>query len=318
MNANEMAEFFQLFFLFKKERKEKMNIFDVYCESVKMELEKMSGKDVEITKVQKNNTTITGVQIKSEGNIAPVMYLESFFEDYKSGMTATEIAEKIYRTLSEHTGSDIDISNISDWKYVKDRLIACLIGQKGNQDYLKDKLHIDYLDMAVVFRCVLNTTPGVGAASFVVTEAIAKNWGVSLEDVVRATSNSPMMDDFEIMSIGEALGGLMPGFYDDDEVPAGPPMYIISNKIRLYGAGLLTNYKAHNALREKIGGDYYILPSSVHECIAIPADGMDPEQLRAMVRDVNATMLSPEEKLSDNVYLYTYDEEIDHVNCKVA
>ena len=48
-----------------------------------------------------------------------------------------------------------------------------------------------------------------------------------------------------------------------------------------------------------------ILPSSVHELLAIPDDGhMSYDELRAMVRDVNRTQLAPQEFLSDNILKY--------------
>ena len=47
--------------------------------------------------------------------------------------------------------------------------------------------------------------------------------------------------------------------------------------------------------------DYYILPSSIHETIILK--GYD-SGLKAMVREVNATQVSPEDFLSDNVFKY--------------
>ena len=56
---------------------------------------------------------------------------------------------------------------------------------------------------------------------------------------------------------------------------------------------------------EKLGEDYYILPSSIHECIVIPKkEEIDPEELKIMVREINATQVQPEEVLSDEIYQY--------------
>ena len=52
------------------------------------------------------------------------------------------------------------------------------------------------------------------------------------------------------------------------------------------------------------------MPSSIHETILLPATGdMDVDYLIDMVRSVNATEVSPEEILSDNVYKYFADED---------
>ena len=60
---------------------------------------------------------------------------------------------------------------------------------------------------------------------------------------------------------------------------------------------------------EKHASDFYILPSSVHEVLLLPAEGRkEDESLSAMVREVNRTQLSAEEFLSDHVYYYSRKE----------
>ena len=56
---------------------------------------------------------------------------------------------------------------------------------------------------------------------------------------------------------------------------------------------------------EKLGDDYYVLPSSIHECMILPA-GLrpDPKELQDMVREINLTQVEPEEILADSVYRY--------------
>ena len=55
-----------------------------------------------------------------------------------------------------------------------------------------------------------------------------------------------------------------------------------------------------------MGHDLYILPSSIHEVILIPAYDHDSyDELTSMVKEVNSTQLSKEEILSDHVYFYS-------------
>ena len=57
--------------------------------------------------------------------------------------------------------------------------------------------------------------------------------------------------------------------------------------------------KTRNGITQKI------LPSSVHEVLAIPDDGkQDPKHLKRMVETVNRNEVSVSEQLSDNVYYY--------------
>ena len=49
----------------------------------------------------------------------------------------------------------------------------------------------------------------------------------------------------------------------------------------------------------------YILPSSIHEVIMIPADRIDdPQKLSSMVHEANTTVVSTGDVLSDSVYYY--------------
>ena len=81
-------------------------------------------------------------------------------------------------------------------------------------------------------------------------------------------------------------------------------MYILSNSSRLYGASALLDVKVMSDIAERFG-EFYILPSSVHETIIIPEhDGMEISELEAMVRDVNSTQVAEDEQLSDHVYTY--------------
>ena len=95
-----------------------------------------------------------------------------------------------------------------------------------------------------------------------------------------ARKNSPVVTPAEVLTIGQALG--FPGQHPDD-------MMVISNTEHADGA--------------VFGGDYYVLPSSVHEVLAVPRE---PERLHAleeMVRSVNASgAMRHEDYLSDHVF----------------
>lgn len=90
-----------------------------------------------------------------------------------------------------------------------------------------------------------------------------------------------------------------------EDMPANQQMYVISNKEMKNGATSMFYDDALETLSEKIGTDLYILPSSIHEVIAVSTDFGTPETLSEIVREVNGTQVSEEEQLSDNVYYYS-------------
>lgn len=74
------------------------------------------------------------------------------------------------------------------------------------------------------------------------------------------------------------------------------------------GAGILFCQEYLKAIREKIG-DYYIIPSSIHEVLIVPNDGtMNIKGLTSIVQDVNANEVSENDYLADRAF--TADEWI--------
>ena len=75
-------------------------------------------------------------------------------------------------------------------------------------------------------------------------------------------------------------------------------------------ASMLFENELHE-LAENLGSDLYILPSSVHEVLAVSAASESPEELAEMVVQVNKEEVSLDERLSNQVY--HYDRELRRV-----
>ena len=85
--------------------------------------------------------------------------------------------------------------------------------------------------------------------------------------------------------------------------------YVLSNSTSVGGATVLLYPEVMEHLAQGAGANFFILPSSIHESILILDTGeMDAKELQAMVMSVNQTNVSPEERLSDEVYYYDREE----------
>ncbi len=88
-------------------------------------------------------------------------------------------------------------------------------------------------------------------------------------------------------------------------MPPENQMYVISNSNSVNGASAIFYSDALADLSDKLGGvDLFVLPSSVHEVIAVSTDMGTPEMLAEMVKEVNGSEVSLEEQLSDHVYKF--------------
>lgn len=85
-------------------------------------------------------------------------------------------------------------------------------------------------------------------------------------------------------------------------------MYVLTNDTKVNGAAAILNDDIRQEIAEKVG-DFYMLPSSIHETLIIPKDaGMEFKELEQMVQEVNQTQVAPGERLSDHVYEYDAKE----------
>jgi trehalose utilization protein len=82
-------------------------------------------------------------------------------------------------------------------------------------------------------------------------------------------------------------------------------MYVLSNNGKIYGAAEIMNQKAMDEIAEKLGGDFVVLPSSVHETIILPLnEDMDCNTLDSMIQEINVGVLDEKDKLSDHAFQY--------------
>ena len=82
------------------------------------------------------------------------------------------------------------------------------------------------------------------------------------------------------------------------------PMYIGTNPERILGASILMYETYLEDLAAQIEDDLCIAPASIHEILIFPFSLIQPAKIIEAVRDVNRTVVSSQEKLSDSAYIY--------------
>ena len=267
-----------------------------------------SDADVSITSVLKNNTTrLDGLTIKTpESNICPNIYLNQFFTDYENGRDFEDILSDIARIRQMHDGpADLDVSAITDLDRVRDKIAAKLINTEQNKEYLEDKPHTDIADLSAVYYINLGTD-SCGSMTTVITNALLSQYGITVEELHEIAVQN-MDSKARFCSIFEVLSELISSDLQDGLCPADNMMFVLTNESKLNGAAMLLCPATMDMIAEQVGSSIYILPSSIHETLVVPFnDGLDVEQLKQMVHEVNSTQVAEDEILSDNVYVYNY------------
>lgn len=259
---------------------------------------------VEISVVKKNNgVSKAGLSIREdEHDVSPLLYLDDYYIHYQNG----ELLENIIRNIRADYDKKVQmaavkIPNLQEFENIRGRVIYRLVNYEKNKEILEDCPHIRLYDLAVTFRWVARIDD-VGVSTSLITNKQVKEWGVSVNDLVLAArQNTPRLFPAQIIDMEEMLAGMVSFIL----YPSTIPMYILTNKQELNGASALLYGDILKDFANKKGADMYILPSSIHEVIMVPADRInDPTKLLSIVHDANTTVVSIGDVLSDSVYYY--------------
>ena len=290
-----------------------------FVEALKENLsERGNDVDVKVSTVEKMNQSYEAITITPEGsNIGMNMNLEVFAEAYESGVPFDEIVEQVTNKVEAHLADmpTFDVQSLTDYEQMKDKLAMEVVAADRNADLLAKVPHQEMEDMAVVYRFVMESDEN-GRASILVSNDLLDKMGVTPEQLhADALENAPELRPAVIKGMSEVMMDMMGEdaheMFGIDEFPQDEMMYVATVPDKISGAGVIAYQEFMDQAAEKLGGDFYILPSSIHEVLLVKDDGaVNFNDLKSMVEDVNATQVAPEEKLTDSVYHYDSKEHI--------
>lgn len=280
-------------------------VYAAFLETIVNYFQTELGDEYEIVlrKIPKNNgISLDGLCItKSDFSMSPTIYLNPYYEQYQAGMSLDTIFRDIkalYRSTSIPTA--IRQFNLSDFSSLKPRIMFKLIHAASNKTLLDDIPHIPYLDLAIVFYIHLDRS-AAGQMTALIHNEHLKHWNIRTKDLWQhALFNTPLNFPAEISNIKD--------FVDepDSEKDLISPLFILSNPIGLNGACCMLYRNVLKNFANTLEQDLIILPSSIHEVLITPNyPGVSYEELSHIVTTVNQTEVSPEDQLSNQVYLYT-------------
>lgn len=265
---------------------------------------------------EKNNGTVRkGITLTEKNiNISPTIYLEEYYRQFQSGSSLEHITSDILRLYQEvRIQKSWGEERISAFSEIKDKFIYRLVNREANKEMLKNVPYISYLDLAIVF-CVLLEVTRYGTATMPVRNEHLDMWKISKEKLYRqAKENTARLlpDEFSSMSaVIEEISRMPLNRRETEDAEYGEDdMYVLSNRLRSYGAAVILYEGRLEAIGMYLKDNYYVLPSSVHEVIVVPEKAAPgKEELSSMVAEINRTQVEAEEVLSDSAYYYDREE----------
>ena len=283
----------------------KMN-FDEFKEYMKEYVKEFlpDDKDVFLDEVVKNNNiTLTGIIIKGKDEkVVPCIYLEGYYVDYMDGMGVTEIAKDILKKHEEGIQKSANISNNfvihTSFKDVKDKIVPRLVNLKKNIGNLDDRPFKEVCDLAIIFIIVVDISEE-GVAHYPVNNTFMEEYNLTVDELYDlAIGNMKKMFPSKVEKISEFTGDTSTDEYD---------IYIITNELMINGATNILDCEVMEQLKNKIGEDVILLPSSICEFIATKRKPNEDNLLLALINEMNETNIAAIDYLSDSIYTYDFN-----------
>ncbi len=276
--------------------------------------EEYSAAEITFKDIRKNNVQKTGIMVTLPDRIAvPVVYIDGLYDEYIQGKDMEdifkEIAEEIergYREAPAYNGL-----NIKDYR---NNVYMCLVNKRNNREMLSNIPHRTVNDLAVIYRINLPEING-NKASAVVTYDLMETLGYENTEqlekqaaIYMKENDPPVVKTMREMlyEIEPELAEMLP---EDEEMQ----MYVITNSSKTNGAVSVLDKETMDRVAGLIGPEIIILPSSIHEVIAVSGNDIKARDAAAMVKSINDTQVEPEERLSDNIYRYTKEKGLEQV-----
>lgn len=254
------------------------------------------------TTVTKNgDVEMDAITIRDENPIAPTIYTASIIERSESLEEAVDIISGI---IEQNISPNIDIDKLQNKDFILSRIRIGV--QKCSDEELVKKSVPDF--------------PGMEAYLYFVEKTGSHDsWSVKLRPKLMSTAG---IDESEawalaeqhtfaaatITSMAEIIADMTGMDIDECETP-DMDIYVISNADKTKGTASILNHDMLKQFAEEHGcSSIVVISSSIHECILVPIhETIHIEEFDAMVREVNATQVAPEDVLVDRAYIVNFD-----------
>ena len=262
--------------------------------------------------------------LKPGANIAPVVYLKKYHEEYldgrELGSVLARIAEQSRQEEMPFTREEINaVSEIINAS--PETFLSMVRPRLCPKERVPDAfVSTSFLDLAEVYYISFEGKD----VTCSIRKAFLEKLGLTAGQVAEAARVNLRKEPpalYKMMDIQEAF---MSGHREPENLLAAPSfqgaepklppdaqngrtdLFVLTNKERFYGAAFLADQDLQERLFKAIGA-YYVLPSSIHEVILLPqaqaAASITEREMRDMVREVNNTQVAENEILSGNIYV---------------
>ena len=251
-----------------------------------------------VIKVNQTKDSFCLLPPEQNRNLAiPTLYLDDLYEDFMGDEDLDRVLQMAADVFIAWSGYEVPELSGFRLEDHKDQILANLISRRKNGKLLETVPHADLMDMAVIYRLVTSINE-YGINSCIITNDMMQDAGLTPEEIHGlALENTPRMLEARI--------------YEGDE----EGVFVVTNQAGVCGAAVMLDDEQLQKVAQKTEGDFYILPSSIHEFFAVAVEVIKPEELLQMLLAGNRGITPLQDQLSQCIYRYS---EKDHRLSTVA
>lgn len=262
---------------------------------------KRVGTELKNIMVEKPEGTLEGFTLGNPGDkVQTVLYFKDMYDRYNT----TNSMDNLFNEIEDIMNKSLDISGNINFS-IND-IIICMLNKNPNPKFLNDCPTGEFLGMKYYYRILLGDDEE-GFRSACLTNRMTD----ALHYEVNSLFDAAIVNTKRLMRpMWMPLNKLCKDWFGTD-LPGGDlniPMYVITNEKLLFGASSIFYKDILDELYNKIG-EYYLIPSSIHEFLAVKADiPSDIDSLFEMHNSVQSEQVQSNEQLSDDIFKYNGDK----------
>ena len=261
--------------------------------------------EVTLMPVKKLDEEYIGLTVRKKEQIsAPIVNMKLFFEKYQQEDELELVLNDMAKLLQTEPPTILDPDLLSHYEKIKPLLFIRVSSAKKGEAIQNDSPYQVIGDLLITYHIYVSPN-SEGWLSTRVTNEMLDTLGVSAETLaLDAYLNTPRLFTPKLESLLEAVTG---------EKEEDPNMMVVTNENLVYGANTLFIPGMMEDISKKLGGNFFAIPSSIHEFIVVVDDGrVTGAELKEMLEMANETVVEPEDILSYS--LYHYDRETKELN----
>lgn len=258
------------------------------------------GYKAEETEINKNGISLKGIVIGKE-RVAPIIYTDELIEEAdRSGRSLYSVVTEVIEIYKRNKEEEIPITLLFSKKYFTTHVFVG-IQKKSNADIEKRSCELDPEGLEAYLYLKYKGCDTIGTIT--INAEFLREVGINREEAWTAALRN-VCEHTTVESLDKIMSDVF-GIPYDPAVEPDLPLYIVSNSDKIKGAGSILNKARLQEFGKKYGADrLVILPSSIHEMLIFPYFvGVNLEDMKKLVKEINLSDVAPEERLTDSAYI---------------